>query len=77
MMILQKVPITVIPLKAGIQKYLKTLDSPVTSTGQAANQARNDKTDGNRLFMNTSKNASYSVPAAPAVPAYVFFTTTP
>jgi len=36
----------VIPVKAGIQKLLKLLDSPVSSTGQAlrrASLARNDK----------------------------------
>ena len=36
----------VIPAKAGIQKLLKLLDSPVSSTGQAqsrASLARNDK----------------------------------
>jgi len=36
----------VMPVKAGIQKQLKILDSPVSSTGQAqsrASLARNDK----------------------------------
>jgi len=55
----------VIPAKAGIQKLLKLLDSPVSSTGQAqsrASLARNDKLGlRHSLFAGMIRNQRYPV----------------